>query len=137
MTPSPCGAHLRTLGVRVPIRERLLIIQEEALIALDIQRVLKGAFGHEALIVRNFEQAEPLADRFAEFDLAVVTSPRRPGDHALAHRLKQAGAAIVVCSAARIDLSKTPLAGSPTVDKPFTDDDLLAACRAALVARDR
>lgn len=118
-------------------RERLLIVEEEALIALDVQRVLKEAFGPEALVVRRFGQAASLADRLAEFNLAVVTSPRTPADHAVAGRLVEAGVAVVVCSADTIDLKRTPLAGSPTVNKPFTDDELIAACRTALAAMAR
>jgi hypothetical protein len=120
---------------RVPTRKRLLIVEDQALIALDIQRVMENAFGREALVVRSFEQAEPLVGSFGEFNLAVVTPPRSPGDRAIAYRLVQAGVAVVVCSAAMVDLSRTPLAGSPRVDKPFTDEDLLAACRAALAAK--
>ena len=136
MTLRVPGAHLWGLEPsRVPATKRLLIVEDEALIALDIQRVLESAFSRDVLLLRSFEQAAPLAESFADFGLAVVNPPRSPKDDAVASRLAKAGVALVVCSAAMVDLSRTALAGSPGVDKPFTDDELLAACRAALVGK--
>jgi hypothetical protein len=119
----------------VPNRERLLIVDEETLIALDIQRVVEGAFGGASTIVRNYRQATALTERLREFSLAVVTPPRTPDEHEFARRLVEADIAVVVCSAAMVDLSRTPLAGCPEVDKPFTDEELLAACHTALRAK--
>jgi len=121
----------------VPARERLLVIEDEALIALDIQGVIEEALAQRATVIQTYDQALPLVDRFNEFSLAVVTPPRSAADRVIANRLVEAGVEIVVCSAAMVDLSRTPLAGSPAVDKPFTDDDLLAACRAAIARKSR
>lgn len=54
---------------------------------------------------------------------------------ATAEKLVAAGSAIVVCTAARIDLSGTPLAGAEMIIKPYSDEDLLAACKRALAKR--
>jgi two-component system, response regulator PdtaR len=114
-------------------RLRLLIIEDVFLIALDIQRVLEEANAGQTVFARNFAEASTLADRFGEFDLAIVNPPDE-ADLEIADRLVAAGPAIVVCTAAQKDLSGTPLTGAPLVIKPFSDDDLLAACRRALEA---
>ena len=114
--------------------QRLLIIEDVFLIALDIQRVLEEANAANAVFARNFEEASALADRFGEFDLAIVNPPTA-SDTATVELLASAGPAIVVCTAARIDLSGTPLEGAPLVLKPFGDEELLSACHAALSGR--
>jgi DNA-binding response OmpR family regulator len=117
-------------------RLRLLIIEDVFLIALDIQRVLENADAGQTVFARNFAEASALADRFGEFDLAIVNPPHE-ADLEIANRLVAAGPAIVVCTAAHKNLAGTTLAGAPVVIKPFSDDDLLAACREALAASAR
>ena len=117
---------------RVPTPKRLLIIEEEALIALDVQQVIELGLDGRATVTRDYEEASGLVGPLAELSLAVITPPRTPADRAFAGKLIQAGVAVVVCSASMTDLSGTPLAGSPIVNKPFTDDEILAACREAL-----
>jgi DNA-binding response OmpR family regulator len=115
---------------------RLLIVEEEFLIALDIQRVLEGANARQAVFARDFREVEKLLDRLAEFDLAIVTAPREgTSDLAIAERLVNAGVAIVVCSAARGSIANTPLSAAEIVDKPFSDEALLKACCRALARR--
>jgi DNA-binding response OmpR family regulator len=115
-------------------RLRLLIVEDVFLIALDIQRVLEGANAGQIVFARNFTEVSALADRLHEFDLAIVNPPD-PANLEIVTKLVAAGAAIVVCTAARMDLSGTPLAGAPLVVKPFSDDELLAACRKAIEDR--
>lgn len=124
-----CGAKIVLSGLRV------LILEEEYLIALDIQRILEQANATAPALVRSYEELASLP-RLAEFDLAIVTPPR-PGsaDLATAELLASAGPAIVVCSAARTNLANTPLHGAEFVEKPFADEELLAACARALAAR--
>jgi len=114
---------------------RLLIVEEEFLIALDIQRVLEGANALQTVFARDFHEVGKLTDRLVEFDLAIITAPRDDADFAIAEQLALAGPAIVVCSAARDHLAGTPLADAEIVDKPFADDVLLTACRRALDGR--
>lgn len=115
---------------------RLLIVEEEFLIALDIQRVLEDASAQHAAFARNFEEAATLAGRLDGFDLAIVNAPR-PGtsDQSVADDLMRRGIAVVVCSAVPGDLRRTSLAGAEIVEKPFSDEQLLAACRRALDRR--
>lgn len=118
--------------------ERLLIIEEEFLIALDIQRVLEDASARKPAFARNFREAQSLEDRFHELDLAIVTPPRMgTADWSVADKLIAACPALVICSAGRVNVTGTSLEGAEIVYKPFSDDELLAACRRALDKRVR
>ena len=118
--------------------ERLLIVEEQFLIALDIQRAVEGASAQGAVFARSFDEVAELGDRLDGFDLAIVNAPRPgTGDQAVADDLVRRGIAIVVCSAAPGDLNGTSLATAEVVDKPFGDEQLLAACRRALARRVR
>ncbi|HVY43583.1 MAG TPA: hypothetical protein VG966_11165 [Hyphomicrobiaceae bacterium] len=115
---------------------RPLIVEAEYLIAADIQRVLEDAATRPPVLARDYQDVALLDQEPSAFDLAVVTPPR-PGtdDDAVAARLVAAGVALVVCSAARIPLAGTALAGAELLDKPFADDELIAACLRALAKR--
>ena len=116
--------------------ERLLIVEEEFLIALEIQRVLEGTNAQQPVFARNFDEVATLTDRLAEFDLAIVTPPRLgTADHAVFEKLVTAGLAVVICSAVPERLAKTGLTTGEFVSKPFSDTELLAACRRALARR--
>jgi len=118
--------------------ERLLIIEEEFLIALDIQRILEGANAQKTVFARNFSEVASIGDRLGEFDLAIVNPPRKDrSDLAVAERIVASGVAVVVCSAFDKDLDDTPLAAAEFVGKPFSDDALLQACRRAMARRSR
>lgn len=116
--------------------QRLLIIEDVFLIALDIQRILEDANAEKSVFARNFGEAQALAGRFSEFDLAIINPPPAGSpEMATAALLAAGGPAIVVCTAAKIDLTGTPLEGAELIIKPFSDDDLLAACQRALARR--
>ncbi len=109
-------------------RQKLLIIEDVFLIALEIQRILESANAEETVFARDFVEAQLLADRF----LAIVNPPPdRSPEIETAGLLAKAGPAIVVCTAAKIDLATSPLAGAELIIKPFADEDLLASCRRA------
>ncbi len=123
-------------GTKMLSTQRLLIIEDAVLIALDIQRILEGTNAGKTVFARDFREARALAERFAEFDLAIVNPPPRGSpEMEIAALLAASRPAIVVCTAARIDLAGTPLAGAELIIKPFADDDLLAACQRALKRR--
>lgn len=139
MTIQPDRPHF---GVLLGDRDLLsgarpLIIEEEFLIAMDVQRVLDGAGAGPAVLARSYAEVAALGDNLVRFDLAVVIPPRPDtGDEAVAARLADAGIALVICSAGHLRLAGGPLAGAEFVDKPFADDELIAACVRAL-ARSR
>ncbi len=116
--------------------ERLLIVEEEFLIAMDIQRVVEDANAAQTVFARNYKELAALEPRFGEFDLAIVTPPR-PGtrEGPLLDRLVQAGAALVVCSATHAASPAGNLPFAQIVTKPFADDELLQACLRALKTR--
>jgi CheY-like chemotaxis protein len=117
-------------------RQKLLVVEDVVLIALEIQRIVEGAHAAQTEFVRNFAEAQPLADRFHEFDLAIVNPPpERSPELEIASLLAKAGPAIVVCTAANVDLTNSPLAGAELIVKPFSDEDLLAACQRAAAKR--
>ena len=116
--------------------ERLLIIEDEFLIALDIQRVIEQAGAKQTVFAHNFEEAAALTARFGEFDLAIISPPRPlSGDQAIADQLNAAGPAVVVCAGSPADLAGTSFEHAEAVEKPFADDELLEACRRALARR--
>ena len=116
--------------------KRLLIVEDEFIIALDIQRVLEDAGAQQSVLARNYDELATLSGRYSEFDLAIVSAPR-PGssDGDVAGNLVAAGVAVVVCTGRPGALADTALAEAEIVDKPFSDDELVAACERALSAR--
>ena len=116
--------------------ERLLIVEEEFLIALDIQRVLEDAGAATVVIARNYKELAALEARFAEFALAIVTPPK-PGtpETMLLERLARSGPALVICSATSVRPTEGVMAAAELVYKPFSDDELLDACKRARLAR--
>lgn len=114
-------------------RQRVLIIEDVALIALDIQRILEDANAEQAIFARSFAEARTIAGPFAEFDLAIVNPPQRDSiEMEIAALVAAAVPSLVVCTAtAAADFRGTPLAAAELIVKPFSDDDLLAACRRA------
>ena len=111
--------------------KRVLVVESEFLIALDMQRVLEEAQACETVFARSIEEAAHLEHRFPEYDLAVVEMPSQDKSAlALARALMTARVAVVATTATSPDI---PL-DMPTVIKPFDDASLLTACMAALAA---
>ncbi len=134
----PSGAHFAGFSGDFDVLSEasLLIIEEQFLIALDIQRVVDDANARHTVFARNWFEAAALGDRLNEFDLAIVTPPgSNPVEQATAGRLIAGGTAVVVCSAFRPAITATVLHGLETVEKPFRDEVLLAACLRALAGR--
>ncbi len=114
-------------------RLRVLIVEAEALVALYVQGVVEETFAAAAETVRDFAAAAALADRFAEFGLAIVNHSH-PGDEAVVRRLASACPAIVLCTGGGDLLPAGALTNAVRIAKPFTEEDLIAACRQALEA---
>lgn len=116
-------------------QQKLLIIEDEFLIALDIQRIVEEANAVQTVFARSFAEAQALTGRFDAFTLAIVNPPTDAAELETAAQLASAGLAIVICTAAVTDLAGTPLGDAVTILKPFADGDLLAACQRALLKR--
>ena len=80
-------------------------------------------------------RSQPSPTGWREFDLAIVTPPRPgTGDQLVFDELAAAGLAIVVVSAVPERIARSGLTDGEFVGKPFTDEELLAACRRAIAA---
>jgi DNA-binding response OmpR family regulator len=117
---------------------KILVVEAEFLIALDIQRTLEGAQASEMAFARHAEEAASLIVNHDAFDLAIVElNTNVPASLDLARDLSAAGVAVVALSSLRG--KHPPPVGAfpiPIVHKPFTDDELLAACITALAGPD-
>lgn len=107
--------------------KRVLIVEQEFLIALDIQRILEGLHAARTVFARSVAEAAELGDRWDTFDLAIIEL----FPHALAldliRHLLERGIGVVGSTPG----SLAPLPGLPQVPlvgKPFSEPDLVAAC---------
>ena len=119
--------------------QKILVVEAEFLIALDIQRTLEGAQASEMAFARHAEEAASLIVNHDAFDLAIVElNSNVPASLDLAKDLSAAGVAVVALSSSLRGKHPSPVGAFPIpiVHKPFTDDELLAACIAALAGSD-
>jgi len=111
--------------------QRILVIEEEALLALDIEDILTEARFGEVTHFRDVTQAEPHFGELSGFSLAIVEA--RFGAREVigfTQRLAKAGVGVVVMSADHTSAEAFPHAA--VVGKPFDAASLVAACRAVL-----
>jgi DNA-binding response OmpR family regulator len=113
----------------------LLILEDEPLIRVDIEEMLREA-GHAAISVETLEKARAaLAERLP--DLAILDALLPDGDtFALARELLARGVAVVFVTGYASGIPED-LAACPLVEKPFTEEDLMAALAAAAAAARR
>lgn len=112
-----------------------LIVEDEYLIALEMQRVLEAAGTAAIIVARNVAKgAQHTVSR--SFDIALVAVG--PGDStalSFMQALRQSGVAVVAVSSVGEHREGIPgLDGIGAVVKPFADEELLAAAAAALAA---
>jgi hypothetical protein len=68
--------------------QRLLIIEDSILIAVDIQRIIEENHAVDCVLVRDYAAAAAHADRFGEFSLAIINPPSAsPADHTILQSL--------------------------------------------------
>lgn len=108
-----------------------LVVEDEYIIALEVQRILEAAGG--AAVIAAPGLAEAIApDGETTFDLAIVAvPPDSPEKVALCRSLSDRGISVVVLLSSPQD-DRTDLEGFARVVKPFPDYELLAAAKAAL-----
>jgi DNA-binding response OmpR family regulator len=110
---------------------RLLVVEREFLIALEVQRILESADARQIVAARSVAEVDSLSQHWPEFDLAVIEDLLGDAEAVeLAAKLRAAGVAVVVTTADHGIVER--FNGAPTVEKPFSDETLLAACRQAL-----
>lgn len=117
----------------MPVFVNVLIIEEETLLALDIESVLADQGSVQVTHHRSAAEVSNVAD-LQGFDLAIVEARLGAAETvALTERLVRAGVATVVMSADRTSLELFPHA--TPLEKPFDAQRLLAACEAAMARR--
>lgn len=112
----------------------VLIVEEEFLIALDLQRMLEGLGCGQTLFARNPGEAELLRPHWPDLALAVVEQRLDdPRTQSLPESLAEAGVALVLTTG---DLSLSNAARTaPLLIKPVPEEALTSAVRQALAAR--
>lgn len=109
---------------------RALVIEEEALLALDIEDVLATHGVAEIRYYRSVAEATPHLAELSSFQLAVVDARLGATEVvAFTERLARAGVAVVVMSADHAAADGFPYA--VPLGKPFDAASLLAACDTA------
>jgi two-component SAPR family response regulator len=107
----------------------VLVIEEEFLIALDIQRMLGTLRSGEVLFARSAAEAVALEQHWTNVGLAIVEiALQRDGALDLIERLRNLGVPIVLCSAdtaLRHGMPQFP--DLPLIIKPMAEADLTAA----------
>lgn len=107
---------------------RALIVEEEYLVAADIEQTLRAAGAHEITLLRKIADATVLP--LSSFDLAIIEAGFGSAEAIrFATSLQGAGVGVVVTSADRAVQSL--FTGAIPLEKPFDSTALLVACRAA------
>ena len=117
--------------------QSILVVEEEFLIALDIQRMLETRVAGQMLFARTAEEAHELEAHWPSIGLAIVEI-RRDGQHgpALVRRLRDAGIAVVLNTAdSAIRRGHPDFPGVPVAVKPMTEEDLVAAIERAVALK--
>jgi DNA-binding response OmpR family regulator len=112
--------------------KRCLVVDDELLIALDIEQELKAAGAAEVICAGGLADAAE-ALRKGPFDVAVLDLRiGRETSLALAEDLRRAGTPFVFLTGARSDAAEIKGFAVPVVEKPFLAPQLLDAVRRAL-----
>lgn len=113
-----------------------LVVEDEYIIALEVQRILEGADA-SAIIAHPSVAGTVIPEGGSVFDLAIIAVPPRSTAMAsLCKLFRERGVAVVVLtSGGEDDDGYEAVAGFKVVGKPFADHELLAAATAALKDR--
>ena len=115
--------------------KRILLVEDEALISLDIETTLAQA-GHQVSVAASSADAETILQA-AEFDLAIVDFHLRDGTaNGLADHLSQLGVPFILCSgAASLEELGSAFVNVQVLPKPFSTDALLGTVATAARSR--
>jgi DNA-binding response OmpR family regulator len=117
--------------------KRCLVVDDELLIALDIQQELEAAGAGEVVCVGTLTEAFE-ALHGSDFDLVVLDLKLGPNQTSLsiAHELTERRIPFVFLTGARSDGAEITAFSVPVVEKPFLPPALMAAVRKALSQSD-
>ena len=116
-------------------RPQVLVVEDEAIIAMDLERVLEdagwevvGPVAHPVAALR-LARREPLDAALLDLDL------RGESGAPVAEALVARGVPVVVLSGSRRGLPPGPLAGVTRLQKPYRPEVVLRALAVAVLAR--
>jgi len=116
--------------------QSILVIEEEFLVALDIQRILESAEAGQLVFARSVAEAHDFSARWPEFSMAIISmGAQQDGAIALAQALSAQQTALVLTTTVPPQTGLPGLDGAAMVAKPFAEDELLTACASALERR--
>lgn len=107
----------------------VLVIEEEFLIALDLQRMLEGMGAGQIVFARSAREALAMEMHWADVQLAIVEiALEQHSALELVGRLVTNGIAVVICSAdTSLRRGVTQFPALPVVLKPMAETDLVTA----------
>jgi CheY-like chemotaxis protein len=109
---------------------RVLVVEREILVAIDIQRVLESAGAVEVVLARSATDATLGGSDLAAFGLGVIDARMGAPEHlALSRALDAAGVPVILTTA---DVTVADAFAGVVLRKPFGEENLLAACAVAL-----
>lgn len=116
--------------------QKVLIVESEFLIALDIQRCLESFGATQTVFARNTTEVLDAIDRWPGFSLALVeVRHQHDDDTALLRGLEAAGIKLILLTAdATLRRGHSDFPAAPVVMKPFLEDDLASALERALAS---
>jgi DNA-binding response OmpR family regulator len=105
--------------------QTILVVEEQPLIALDLQRALEGA-GAEVVVARNAADALP---RIGQFDFTAAVIDWRPAteDHRVVARALKQRKVRFVFYATNLPEDVTTVRGAPIFLKPAHPEEILKA----------
>ncbi len=108
---------------------RMLIVEDEALILLDLQSTLEDAGVSEVVTAVSLDEALALIEQHS-FDAAVLDLHlnRSGWSYAAAQQLEAKGVPFVF-SSGTVDVADSRFGHVPLVSKPFAPDELVGALR--------
>ena len=112
-----------------------LIVEEEFLIALDLQRMLEGLGVGQTLFARNMMEARKLRQHWPDLAVAIVEmSADGTDDRQLTAELAAAAVPLVITTG-DFGLSRTVTGVIPVIVKPIPEQSLASAIEQALATR--
>ena len=123
----------------VLVGKRCLVLDDEFLIAMDIQQILERAGAAQVVCAATAAEALDLLQREAKFDIAVLdvklTGPES-NSLGVAEVLAGKGTPFVFLTGMRVDnVHAKRFPDAPVIEKPYDATALLDAARRALEAR--
>jgi CheY-like chemotaxis protein len=117
--------------------QTVLVVEEELLIALDIQRVLESFNVGETTLAHSVGEALALQDHWSSCALAIIDLKRAaPDELALCEALRNAGVPLVFTTADYITARGVPgMHDVAVVLKPVPEQKLTSAIAGALARR--